>query len=142
MAQPHGCAPIVEAFRNGSDQVIPIERPKTIAKSLAIGDPGDGSYVLKRLKQYDGIAEEATDEEIIEGILDLAKTEGVFTEPAGGLTIAVLQKLMEEGKIDKDETVVCYITGNGLKSTEAIMNTLPKINAVKPDIRLVSALIS
>ena len=66
----------------------------------------------------------------------------MFTEPAGGLTIAVLQKLMEEGNIDKDETVVCYITGNGLKSTEAIMNTLPKINAVKPDIRLVSALIS
>ena len=141
-AQPHGCAPIVEAFRNGSDQVIPVERPKTIAKSLAIGDPGDGSYVLKRLKQYDGIAEEATDEEIIRGILSLARTEGVFTEPAGGVTIAVLQKLMEEGKIDKDETVVCYITGNGLKSTEAIMNTLPKINAVKPDIRLVSALIS
>jgi threonine synthase len=141
-AQPHGCAPIVEAFRNGSDQVIPIERPKTIAKSLAIGDPGDGSYVLKRLKQYDGIAEEATDEEIIKGILSLARTEGVFTEPAGGVTIAVLQKLMEEGKIDKDETIVCYITGNGLKSTEAIMNTLPKINAVKPDIRLVSALIS
>jgi threonine synthase len=141
-AQPHGCAPIVEAFRNGSDQVIPVERPKTIAKSLAIGDPGDGSYVLKRLKQYDGIAEEATDEEIIKGILSLARTEGVFTEPAGGVTIAVLQKLMEEGKIDKDETVVCYITGNGLKSTEAIMNTLPKINAVKPDIRLVSALIS
>lgn len=141
-AQPHGCAPIVEAFRNGSDQVIPVERPKTIAKSLAIGDPGDGSYVLKRLKQYDGIAEEATDEEIIKGILSLARTEGVFTEPAGGVTIAVLQKLMEEGKIDKDETIVCYITGNGLKSTEAIMNTLPKINAVKPDIRLVSALIS
>lgn len=141
-AQPHGCAPIVEAFRNGSDQVIPVERPKTIAKSLAIGDPGDGSYVLKRLKQYDGIAEEATDEEIIKGILSLARTEGVFTEPAGGVTIAVLKKLMEEGKIDKDETVVCYITGNGLKSTEAIMNTLPKINAVKPDIRLVSALIS
>src|SRR6476469_6881809 len=106
-AQPHGCSPIVDAYKNKSDEVIPVERPKTIAKSLAIGDPGDGSYVLKRLKQYDGIAEEATDEEIIKGILSLARTEGVFTEPAGGVTIAVLQKLMEEGKIDKDETIVC-----------------------------------
>ena len=78
-------------------QVIPIERPKTIAKSLAIGDPGDGSYVLKRLKQYDGIAEEVTDEEIIEGILYLAKTEGVFTEPAGGLTIAGTSKIDGRG---------------------------------------------
>jgi threonine synthase len=71
----------------------------------------------------------------------LAKTEGIFTEPAGGVSIAVLRKMVEEGKIDKDENVVCYITGNGLKATEAIVDVLPKLNAVKPDVQLVSAMI-
>jgi len=140
-AQPHGCSPIVDAFKRRSDEVIPIEKPETIAKSLAIGDPGDGRYVLKRLQQYRGNAEEATDEEIIDGIMMLAKTEGIFTEPAGGVSIAVLRKMVEEGKIDKDENVVCYITGNGLKATEAIVDVLPKLNAVKPDVQLVSAMI-
>ncbi|HET7284990.1 MAG TPA: threonine synthase [Nitrososphaeraceae archaeon] len=140
-AQPHGCAPVVSAFKRKSNDVIPVERPETIAKSLAIGDPGDGLYVLKRLRQYNGIAEEATDEEIIDGILRLAKTEGIFTEPAGGVSVAVLRKLIEDGKIDNDETVVCYITGNGLKSTEAIIDVLPKLKAVKPDVQLVSAMI-
>jgi threonine synthase len=140
-AQPHGCAPIVDAFKKKSDEVIPVERPETIAKSLAIGDPGDGLYVLRRLRQYNGIAEEATNNEIIDGILMLAKTEGLFTEPAGGVSIAVLQKLVEEDKIDRDETVVCYITGNGLKATEAITSVLPKLSAVKPDVQTVSAMI-
>ena len=139
--QPHGCAPVVSAFKRKSNDVIPVERPETIAKSLAIGDPGDGLYVLKRLRQYNGIAEEATDEEIIDGILRLAKTEGIFTEPAGGVSVAVLRKLIEDGEIDNDETVVCYITGNGLKSTEAIIDVLPKLKAVKPDVQLVSAMI-
>src|SRR5215467_78857 len=140
-AQPHGCAPIVDAFKKKSDEVIPVERPDTIAKSLAIGDPGDGLYVLRRLRQDNGIAEEATNNEIIDGILMLAKTEGLFTEPAGGVSIAVLQKLVEEDKIDRDETVVCYITGNGLKTTEAITSVLPKLSAVKPDVQTVSAMI-
>ncbi len=140
-AQPHGCAPIVDAFKKKSDEVIPVERPDTIAKSLAIGDPGDGLYVLRRLRQYNGIAEEATNDEIIDGILMLAKTEGVFTEPAGGVAIAVLQKMVEEGKIDKDEKVVCYITGSGLKATEAITAVLPKLSAVKPDVQTVLAMI-
>lgn len=140
-AQPHGCAPVVDAFKRKSNDVIPVERPETIAKSLAIGDPGDGLYVLKRLRQYNGIAEDATNEEIIDGILMLTKTEGIFTEPAGGVSIAVLRKLIEDGQIDNDETVVCYITGNGLKSTEAIMDVLPKLNTVKPDVKLVSAMI-
>jgi threonine synthase len=140
-AQPHGCAPIVDAFKKKSDQVIPVERPDTIAKSLAIGDPGDGLYVLKRLNQYNGMAEEVTDEEIIDGILLLAKTEGIFTEPAGGVAVAVLKKLVEEGKIDKDERIVCYITGNGLKATEAITSVLPKLRSVKPDAQEVLAMI-
>ena len=71
----------------------------------------------------------------------LAKTEGIFTEPAGGVSVAVLRKMVEEGKIDKDEKVVCYITGSGLKATEAIVDVLPKLNAVKPDVQLVSAMI-
>jgi threonine synthase len=141
-AQPHGCAPVVDAFKRKSSEIIPIERPETIAKSLAIGDPGDGVYVLKRLSQYNGIAEEATDAEIIDGILMLAKREGIFTEPAGGVSIAVLRKLIEDGKIDKDEKIVCYITGNGLKTTEAIINALPRLKTVKPDIQTVSAMIS
>jgi threonine synthase len=140
-AQPHGCSPVVDAFKRKSDNVIPVERPETIAKSLAIGDPGDGLYVLKKLKQYNGIAEEATDEQIIDGILTLAKTEGIFTEPAGGVSVAVLRKLIEDGKIDNDETTVCYITGNGLKATEAIIDMLPKLNVVKPDAQVVSAMI-
>jgi threonine synthase len=140
-AQPHGCAPIVDAFKKKTDEVIPVERPNTIAKSLAIGDPGDGLYVLKRLNQYNGIAEEVTDEEIIDGILMLAKTEGIFTEPAGGVAVAVLKKLVEEGKIDKDERIVCYITGNGLKATEAITGVLPKLRSVKPDAQAVMAMI-
>ena len=140
-AQPHGCAPVVDAFKKKMDNVIPVERPETIAKSLAIGDPGDGLYVLKRLRQYNGIAEEATNEEIIDGILILAKTEGIFTEPAGGVSIAVLRKLIEDDEIDNDETVVCYVTGNGLKATEAIIDILPKLNTVKPDVQIVSAMI-
>lgn len=140
-AQPHGCAPVVDAFKRNSDEVIPVERPETIAKSLAIGDPGDGIYVLKRLKQYNGIAEEANDSEIADSILLLARTEGIFTEPAGGVSVAVLRKLVEEGKIQKDERVVCYVTGNGLKTTEAIIGLLPKLNAVKPDAAAVSAMI-
>lgn len=140
-AQPHGCAPIVDAFRRNSDEVIPVERPETIAKSLAIGDPGDGVYVLKRLKQYNGIAEEANDAEISDSILLLARTEGIFTEPAGGVSVAVLRKLVEEGKIEKDESTVCYVTGNGLKTTEAIIGLLPKLTAVKPDAAQVAAMI-
>ena len=72
----------------------------------------------------------------------LAKREGIFTEPAGGVSIAVLRKLIEDGKIDKDEKIVCYITGNGLKTTEAIINALPRLKTVKPDIQTVSAMIS
>lgn len=140
-AQPHGCSPIVDAFKSNSNEIFPVEKPNTIAKSLAIGDPGDGIYVLKRLKQYHGIAESVTNQEIIDGILKLSKTEGIFTEPAGGVSVAVLQKLVENGKIDRDANIVCYVTGNGLKSTEAIVKMLPKPSTVKPDVQMVSAII-
>ena len=140
-AQPHGCSPVVDAFKSNSNEIFPVEKPNTIAKSLAIGDPGDGIYVLKRLKQYHGIAESATNQEIVNGILKLSKTEGIFTEPAGGVSVAVLQKLVESGKIDRDANIVCYVTGNGLKSTEALVGMLPKPSTVKPDVQMVSTII-
>jgi threonine synthase len=140
-AQPHGCAPIVNAFKNNSDDVIPVENPDTVAKSLAIGDPGDGRYVLKRLKQYNGIAQESNNKETLDAILLLAKTEGIFTEPAGGVSVAVLKKMVEDGQIDKDETTVCYVTGNGLKATEAIMDVLPRPEVMQPDVAKISAVV-
>jgi threonine synthase len=141
-AQPHGCAPIVDAFKKNSKEVIPVENPDTIAKSLAIGDPGDGRYVLKRLAQYNGFAEECNNREILDAILLLAKTEGVFTEPAGGVSVAILQKMVEQGKIDKNDKVVCYVTGNGLKATESIMEVLQKPQVMKADISEISAVVS
>ena len=141
-AQPHGCAPVVNAFKKNSNEVIPVEHPDTIAKSLAIGDPGDGRYVLKRLAQYNGFAEESNNKEILDAILLLAKTEGIFTEPAGGVSVAVLQKMVEQGKIDKNDSVVCYVTGNGLKATESIMEVLQKPTVMKADIGEISAVVN
>ena len=141
-AQPHGCAPIVDAFKSNSNEVIPVEHPDTVAKSLAIGDPGDGRYVLKRLKQYNGFAEETNNKEILDAIILLAKTEGIFTEPAGGVSISVLQKMVEQGKINRNDTVVCYVTGNGLKTTESIMQVLQKPVVHKADISEVSAVVN
>lgn len=140
-AQPRGCAPIVDAFKKNSSDVIPVESPDTIAKSLAIGDPGDGRYVLKRLKQYNGYAEESSNREILEAILLLAKTEGIFTEPAGGVAVAVLKKMIEERKIDKNESTVCYVTGNGLKATEVLMEILSKPETMQADIAKISAMV-
>ena len=140
-AQPHGCAPIVNAFKNNSDDVIPVENPDTVAKSLAIGDPGDGRYVLKRLKQYNGIAQESNNKETLDAILLLARTEGIFTEPAGGVSVAVLKKMVEDGQIDKDETTVCYVTGNGLKATESIMEVLSRPQVMQADVAKISAVV-
>ena len=140
-AQAHGCAPIVDAFKNNSTDIDPVENPDTVAKSLAIGDPGDGRYVLKRLQQYNGIAQESNNKEILDAILLLARTEGIFTEPAGGVSVAVLKKMVEYGKIDKDETTVCYVTGNGLKATESIMQVLTKPQVMQADVAKISAVV-
>ena len=140
-AQPRGCAPVVDAFRARRSEVVPVERPETVAKSLAIGDPGDGRYVLKRLKQYNGSAEDANDREILDAILLLARTEGIFTEPAGGVSVAALRKMAESGAFDRGDTVVCYVTGNGLKAVEPLMKVLPKPQAVEADLAKVSAVI-
>ena len=141
-AQPRGCAPVVDAFKKNSNEVIPVENPDTVAKSLAIGDPGDGRYVLKRLRQYNGFAEESNNQEILDAIILLAKTEGIFTEPAGGVSVAVLKKMVEQGKIDANDRVVCYVTGNGLKSTESIMEVLQKPTVMKADVGEISAAVN
>ena len=94
---------------------------------------------MKRLQQYNGFAEECNNKEILDAILLLARTEGIFTEPAGGVSISVLQKMVEEGKIDKNDKVVCYITGNGLKATESIMQVLPQPTVYQPNINEISA---
>ncbi|MDX1978220.1 MAG: threonine synthase [Pseudanabaenaceae cyanobacterium bins.68] len=118
-AQAEGCSPIATAFREDRDFITPV-KPNTIAKSIAIGNPADGVYALEIARQTNGNIESVTDAEIIDGIKLLAETEGIFTETAGGTTIAVLKKLVETGKINPDETTVVYITGNGLKTTEAV----------------------
>ncbi|MGF1480441.1 MAG: threonine synthase [Cyanophyceae cyanobacterium] len=118
-AQAEGCSPIAQAFKEGRDFVTPV-KPNTIAKSIAIGNPADGIYALDVAKKTGGNIEAVTDAEIIEGMKLLAETEGIFTETAGGTTIAVLKKLVEAGKIDPEETTVAYITGNGLKTQEAV----------------------
>lgn len=133
-AQPSGCSPIVNSFKSNSEDVTPIEYPDTIAKSLAIGDPGDGVNAVNTIRQSGGTAESVTDSEILEAINLLAKTEGVFTEPAGGVTVAVLKKLVECGEVSPDEKVVCYVTGNGLKATETFLIHIPKPLQVEPNL--------
>ncbi|MFN5893972.1 MAG: threonine synthase, partial [Dolichospermum sp.] len=118
-AQAEGCSPIATAFKEGKDFIKPV-KPNTIAKSIAIGNPADGVYAVEIAQKTNGNIESVNDAEIIEGIKLLAETEGIFTETAGGTTIAVLKKLVEAGKINPDETTVVYITGNGLKTQEAI----------------------
>jgi len=119
LTQPTGCSPISTAFLEGTMNIRPV-KPKTIAKSLAIGNPADGYYALKTIQQSRGTAWSVSDEEIVEGIKLLASTEGIFTETAGGVVVAGLEKLAKSGAIQKDEVTVAYITGNGLKTQEAV----------------------
>lgn len=133
-AQAAGCAPIVDAFKAGDDEITPIEHPNTVAKSLAIGDPGDGYYVLKTLAESGGYAESATDKEIIQAIKLLASKEGIFAEPAGGVTVAVLKKLVESGIIRSDESVVCCVTGSGFKAMETIQNQIVRPSVIEPSL--------
>jgi threonine synthase len=118
-AQAEGCSPIEQAYAANRDFITPV-KPNTIAKSIAIGNPADGIYALELARKTNGNIASVTDAEIIEGMKLLAETEGIFTETAGGTTVAVLKKLVEQGKINPDETTVVYITGNGLKTQEAV----------------------
>src|SRR5579859_5417996 len=122
-AQAEGCSPVTTAFKAKTDTFRPA-KPNTIAKSLAIGNPADGYYALKTIAESNGGAEMASDDEIVEGIKLLARTEGIFAETAGGVTIACLKKLAESGALDKDAVTVAYITGTGLKTQEAVENHL------------------
>jgi threonine synthase len=122
-AQALGCSPVVTAWDADTLEVEPV-KPNTIAKSLAIGNPADGYYSLKIMKQSGGVATSVTDEEIVEGMKLLARTEGIFAETAGGVTVAVLKKLAEAGQVDPDELIVVYVTGNGLKTQEALVGQL------------------
>jgi len=130
-AQAEGCSPIATAFREGRDFVTPV-KPNTIAKSIAIGNPADAVYALEIARKTGGNIESVTDAEIIQGMKLLAETEGIFTETAGGTTIAVLKKLVEAGKIDPEETTVVYITGNGLKTQEAVQGYIGEPFIIEP----------
>ncbi len=122
-AQAAGCAPVVGAIHKHTDLITPV-KPDTIAKSIAIGNPADGFYVLKAVRESGGWGEAATDREIVDAIQLLARTEGIFTEPAGGTTVAVTKKLIEQGRIPRDESIVISVTGNGYKTLEAVVNTV------------------
>lgn len=130
-AQAEGCSPVYRAFASGKNHLVPV-KPKTIAKSLAIGNPADGFYALDIVFKSKGAIAAATDPEIIEGMKLLAETEGVFAETAGGVTIASLKKLCEEGRIGKNDLTVAYITGNGLKTMEALAGALPEPVGIDP----------
>lgn len=127
LAQASGCSPIVNAFAQGTLNIIPV-RPNTIAKSIAIGNPADGYYALKTIQESEGSACAVSDEEIVEGMKLLAETEGIFAETAGGVVIASLKRLVASGAIKSRELTVAIITGSGLKTQEAIENSVaPKI---------------
>jgi threonine synthase len=124
-AQATGCSPITTAVKEGRDFIKPV-RPRTIAKSIAIGNPADGYYAIKTMMESGGWAEDVSDEEIVEGIRILAEEQGIFTETAGGVTVAATQKLIRQGRIKRDDVTVIAITGNGLKTQEAIQEHLPR----------------
>ncbi len=130
-AQAEGCAPVATAFAEGTDAIRPV-KPHTIAKSLAIGNPADGWYALDAIRSSGGSCASVTDDEVIEGIALLARTEGIFAETAGGVTIATLAKLAAEGVIRSDERVVALVTGHGLKTVEALSGTVGPTATIAP----------
>lgn len=132
-AQAAGCAPIINAIRENADIIKPV-KPHTIAKSLAIGNPADGVYAAAVVKNSGGSADDVSDHEIVEAIKLLASTEGIFTETAGGVTLGVAKKLIEKGKIPRDESIVVCITGNGLKTQEAVAEKIGKPIKIKPSL--------
>ncbi|WP_035348902.1 threonine synthase [Edaphobacter aggregans] len=130
-AQATGCSPISQAVKHGLDFIEP-QRPNTIARSLAIGNPADGPAAAKMIQQTGGWAEDVSDVEIVSGIQELAETEGIFTETAGGVTTAVTARLYAHGRISPDELTVSCITGNGLKTTDALQGHYEQQRAVRP----------
>ena len=129
-SQAAGCNPIVTAVKENLDIIKPV-KPNTIAKSLAIGNPADGVYAAGAVKESGGWAEDVSDDEIVEAIKLLASTEGVFTETAGGVTLGAAKKLIEQGRIPRNESIVVCITGNGLKTQEAVKDKIGKPIRIK-----------
>jgi threonine synthase len=130
-AQATGCSPISVAVKEGTEGITP-QRPNTIARSLAIGNPADGPAAAKMIREDGGWAEDVSDVEIVSGIQELAETEGIFTETAGGVTTAVAARLYAHGRIGRDETTVVCITGNGLKTTDALAGRYDVGRAIRP----------
>ncbi|MGC8901378.1 MAG: threonine synthase [bacterium] len=128
-AQATGCSPISTAVKAHQELFKPVI-PKTIAKSLAIGNPADGFYAIEAINKTGGWAEDITDDEVIEGIRLLAETEGIFAETAGGVTVGVAKKLIEQGRIPKDESIVILITGNGLKTQEVLLDHVEPLKVI------------
>jgi len=141
-AQAAGCSPISAAFKRGTDIVKPVQKPDTIAKSLAIGTPADGYYAIHVMRETGGGAEDCSDDEIVEGIRMLAECEGIFAETAGGVTVACARKLIQSGKIPANESAVLCITGNGLKTQEAILGKCGEARLIKPSLREFEELIA
>ncbi|HEY2664985.1 MAG TPA: threonine synthase [Candidatus Binataceae bacterium] len=138
-AQAAGSAPVIHALHKGTDLITPV-KPDTIAKSIAIGNPADGFYVLRAVRESGGWGDTASDPEIIDAIKLLARTEGIFAEPAGGTTLAVALKLISQGRIKPDESVVVSITGNGYKTIEAVAQSIEQPEVIEARLRDFDAL--
>ena len=128
-----GCSPVTTAIKNGSENIVPV-KPNTIAKSIAIGNPADGYYGIKTANTSGGYGEDVSDQEVVESMKLLAETEGIFTETAGGVTVGVTKKLIEQGRIKPDETTVICITGNGLKTQEALADCFEAPIVIEPKV--------
>jgi threonine synthase len=139
-AQAAGCAPIVEAVRAGRDLIKPVKQPNTIARSLAIGNPADGFYAVQTINETGGYAAAPEDQEIIAAMRLLAETEGIFTETAGGVTVGAASKLIREGRIGKDDSVLLCITGQGLKTMDPLVSELRKPTVIPPNLAAFDAL--
>jgi threonine synthase len=139
-AQATGCAPIVNLVKKGGDAIEPVQ-PRTIARSIAIGNPADGRFAAGVIRASGGDAEAVTDEELVAGIRLLAETTGVFTETAGGVTVAAARKLAAAGRLRPTDELVLCITGNGLKTLEAVQPALPPAPVIAPKLREVAALV-
>ena len=140
-AQAAGCSPIVSMVKEEADWIKPIRQPQTIVKSLAIGDPADGVYAAATMRQTGGWGENPSDEETVAGIRALAECEGIFAETAGGVTVAATRRLVASGKLDANASVVLCVTGNGLKTKEAVAGQFRKIDTIKPSLAEFDSLI-
>src|SRR5439155_13392989 len=125
------------AVKNGAEDIRPVRKPNTIAKSLAIGNPADGYFAAKLIRETGGWADDVSDAEISEAMALLGRTEGIFAETAGGVTVAVARKLIEQGRLPRDEEIVLCITGNGLKTQDAVADCLERPAVIRPSVQAV-----